>query len=125
MTSGNSIYCWRILLISSLVFFLVDFGFYLTVPAQTKIFEDIICRQYEAEGDCKVALVQSELAAVNGVEGYIRCFTGYSSLNSLRRAGRPRRTEAMFIAGSPRGNSGRNLGSYRVYVSPSLVLCLD
>jgi MFS family permease len=66
MTSGNSVYCWRILLISSLVFFLVDFGFYLTVPAQTKIFEDIICRQYEAEGDCKVALVQSELAAVNG-----------------------------------------------------------
>jgi hypothetical protein len=41
------------------------------------------------------------------------------------RAGRPHRTEAMFIAGSPWGNSGRNLGSYRVYVSPSLVLCLD
>jgi hypothetical protein len=64
--SGNSIQRWRILIISSVVFFLVDFGFYLTVPAQTKIFEDIICRQYNAQGDCKIAPVQSELAAVNG-----------------------------------------------------------
>lgn len=63
---GNTINCWRILVISSIVFFLVDFGFYLTVTAQTKIFEDIICRQYNAQGDCKIAPVQSELAAVNG-----------------------------------------------------------
>lgn len=62
----NTINCWRILAISSIVFFFVDFGFYLTVPAQTRIFEEIICRQYTAQGDCKIAPVQSELAAVNG-----------------------------------------------------------
>lgn len=65
---------WRILVVGALVVLLIDFGGFLSIPAQTEIFQDIICRHYyatysvvpEADGDCKVAFVQSELAAVNG-----------------------------------------------------------
>ncbi|KAJ5938157.1 MFS general substrate transporter [Penicillium verhagenii] len=55
----------------------VDFGFYLTIAPQTKIFENIICRNYlTAQGEpagtiltdsvCKSEPVQVELALVNG-----------------------------------------------------------
>ncbi|KAL4861124.1 hypothetical protein BDV12DRAFT_191282 [Aspergillus spectabilis] len=62
----SGVHRWRILLTSSLVLFLLDFGFYLTIPAQTSIFEGIICAQYHAEGNCKATPVQSELAFING-----------------------------------------------------------
>lgn len=62
----SGVHRWRILLASSLVLFLIDFGFYLTIPAQTSIFEGIICAQYNAEGNCKATPVQSELAFING-----------------------------------------------------------
>lgn len=64
---------WQILLFGSLLIFLADFGFFLAIPPQTKIFEDILCRQYYAahpthpsEQDCKIVPVQSELARING-----------------------------------------------------------
>ncbi|OJJ47370.1 hypothetical protein ASPZODRAFT_65203 [Penicilliopsis zonata CBS 506.65] len=61
----------------SILILAMDFGFFLTVAPQTKIFEDIICRDYLAalgnrtdtiplEGVCKSGPVQSELALVNG-----------------------------------------------------------
>lgn len=64
---------WQILLFGSLLIFLADFGFFLAIPPQTKIFEDILCRQYYAahptplfEQNCKIVPVQSELARING-----------------------------------------------------------
>lgn len=63
---------WRILLVGSFLVLIVDFGFFLAIPAQTRIFEDILCRQYYgstdnlAEADCKVVPVQSELARIAG-----------------------------------------------------------
>lgn len=64
---------WRILLVGSVLVLLADFGFFLAIPPQTKIFEDILCNQYYAsqsippfEADCKIAPVQSELARING-----------------------------------------------------------
>lgn len=63
---------WRILLVGSFLVLVVDFGFFLAIPAQTKIFEDILYRQYYApsvdisEAGCKVAPVQSELAHIGG-----------------------------------------------------------
>ncbi|KAJ5280424.1 MFS general substrate transporter [Penicillium angulare] len=55
----------------------IDFGFFLTVAPQTKVFESIVCQNYIAglpknmgktlaEDICKSELVQSELALVNG-----------------------------------------------------------
>lgn len=61
---------WRILVIGSLIILLADFGGYLSAPAQIKIFEDILCRQYYSSSDdesaCKAAPIQSELAFING-----------------------------------------------------------
>lgn len=52
---------WRILLVGSVLVLLADFGFFLAIPPQTKIFEDILCNQYYAsqsvppfEVDCKI-----------------------------------------------------------------------
>lgn len=62
----------RILHIGSFLVLLVDFGFFLAIPAQTKIFEDVLCLQYygstvkPSEADCKVAPVQSEFARITG-----------------------------------------------------------
>lgn len=64
---------WQILIVGSLLIFLADLGFFLSIPPQTKIFEDILCRQHYAaypaqpsEQNCKIAPVQSELARING-----------------------------------------------------------
>jgi hypothetical protein len=46
------------------MFFPVDFWFQPTMPAQTNVFESMICRRYKV--DCKIALVQSQVVAVNG-----------------------------------------------------------
>ena len=64
---------WQILLFASLLIVLADFGFFLAIPPQTKIFEDILCRQYYAAHpthpsvrNCKILPIQSELARING-----------------------------------------------------------
>ena len=61
---------WRIFTIGSLIVLLVDFGGYLSTPAQIKIFENILCRRYYSSSDdesvCKAAPIQSELAFING-----------------------------------------------------------
>lgn len=66
---------WQILLVGALLILLTDFGFFLSIPPQTKIFEDILYRQYyeshpqsaqSSEQDRKIIPVQSELAQING-----------------------------------------------------------
>lgn len=69
---------WRILL-------LVDFGFFLAIAAQTKIFEDVRCLEYygstvkpSEEADCKVALVHADLQArhrLSSLCGFLVCFS--------------------------------------------------
>jgi hypothetical protein len=68
---------WRVMVIGSIILLTVDFGVYVAVPPEIKIYEDIICRDYYAklnqttafpldDAICKTAPVQSELALVNG-----------------------------------------------------------
>lgn len=55
---------WQILLVGSFLVLLADFGFFLAILPQTKIFEDILCNQYytsltvkPSEADCRIAPV--------------------------------------------------------------------
>jgi hypothetical protein len=64
---------WQILIVGSLLILLTEFGFFLPIPPQTKIFKDILCRKYYAaqpphpsEQNCKITPVQIELARING-----------------------------------------------------------
>ncbi|RAL15484.1 MFS general substrate transporter [Aspergillus homomorphus CBS 101889] len=76
-TSASSSQKLAVMVTASMLILAMDFGFYLTAAPQTKIFEDIVCRNYMAalgnpadavptEGVCKSEPVQSELALVNG-----------------------------------------------------------
>ncbi|GAD93456.1 hypothetical protein PVAR5_2066 [Paecilomyces variotii No. 5] len=65
-----------VMVLNSLLIFFTNFAIFLSVPPQTKIFENIICRKMYGDsalhphpGDddrCRGALVQSELARING-----------------------------------------------------------
>lgn len=67
---------WEVMALNSLVILFTNFAIFLSMPPQTEIFEDIICRNMRSEsalhphpGDddgCRGALVQSELARING-----------------------------------------------------------
>lgn len=67
---------WEVMVLNALLILFTNFAIFLSVPPQTKIFEDIICRKmhwdsasYLHPGDddrCRGALVQSELARING-----------------------------------------------------------
>lgn len=76
---------WRILL-------LVDFGFFLAIAAQTKIFEDVRCLEYygstvkPSEADCKVALVHADLQArhrLSSLCGFLACFGSWAEATWL------------------------------------------
>jgi hypothetical protein len=70
-----------LLLIMGLLIFMIDFGSYLALYAQTAIFEEIICDDFYGrpgygtitngtigDGRCKIEPVQAELALLNGWE---------------------------------------------------------
>jgi hypothetical protein len=67
---------WEVMALNALLILFTNFAIFLSVPPQTKIFEDIICRKMQWDsalnlhpGDddrCRAALVQSELARING-----------------------------------------------------------
>ncbi|KAJ5775776.1 uncharacterized protein N7511_000787 [Penicillium nucicola] len=67
---------WEVMVLNSLLILFINFAIFLSVPPQTKIFEDIICRKMNwdsalhldpvEDGRCRGALVQSELARING-----------------------------------------------------------
>ncbi|KAJ5146141.1 uncharacterized protein N7515_000705 [Penicillium bovifimosum] len=67
---------WEVMALNALLIFFMNFAIFLSVPPQIKIFEDIICRKIHLDnalnlhpGDddsCRGALVQTELARING-----------------------------------------------------------
>ncbi|KAJ5542091.1 hypothetical protein N7461_008094 [Penicillium sp. DV-2018c] len=67
---------WEVMALNALLIFFMNFAIFFSVPPQIKIFEDIICRKmhldsaldmYPGDDDsCRGALVQSELARING-----------------------------------------------------------
>lgn len=82
-----------ILVVCSIFVLALDFGFYLGTAPQTQIFEQIICRKYQADlqrtggithGDpCKSEAVQGELALVIGLKD---TFEGIPSMSLVLRS---------------------------------------
>nr|UZP48223.1 AvaK [Aspergillus versicolor] len=66
---------WEVMALNSLLILFTNFAIFLSMPPQTEIFEDIICSKMHSESalhpqgeddGCRGALVQSELARING-----------------------------------------------------------
>jgi hypothetical protein len=82
-----------ILVVCSIFVLALDFGFFLGTAPQTQIFEQIICRKYQADlqrtgnitnGDpCKSEAVQGELALVIGLKD---TFEGIPSMSLALRS---------------------------------------